>query len=460
MSPALLALAALFLGAALQVRDGLYSPWAIALLALSCASAALLPLPVHRERVGERVGPPRDGRALSPALSLCTGRGRKSFAQGVLVAALLIQLVLLCTDFPGAHYVYRSTRDYWPFLVMIVVAIGLVLTIGTPRILFTSLLAIYLLAGAWVIRFTHAPKMDVFTFQRDACDALLHGANPYAITYPNVNGDEGAWVYGPGLVRDGRLLFGYPYMPVTLLWDVIGHVIVGDYRWMNLIAVAVAATCIASLGRTRVSVCAAAMLLFTPRGFYIIEQGWTEPLQVMLMAATVVAATRRWRVMPYLLGLLLVAKQYNVFLLILIPLLDRRPGTIMRALITGAIVSLPLAAWDAKSFWHSAVALQFAQPFRTDSLSFAALAANLGLGEPPAWLAFVVASIVAGLCLWKCHRSPASFALAVSVTYLAFFATNKQAFANYYFFVIGALCLCVASAENSCRPWETSDNTA
>ena len=45
--------------------------------------------------------------------------------------------------------------------------------------------------------------------------------------------------------------------------------------------------------------------------------------------------------------------------------------------------------------------------------------------------------------------------------FLAFFVLNKQAFANYYFFVVGALCVAVAATEQAVRnrsapaPWTT-----
>jgi hypothetical protein len=52
-------------------------------------------------------------------------------------------------------------------------------------------------------------------------------------------------------------------------------------------------------------------------------------------------------------------------------------------------------------------------------------------------------------------RTPSGFALAVSALFLAFFVLNKQAFANYYFFVIGALCVAVAAADPAGRPWMT-----
>jgi 4-amino-4-deoxy-L-arabinose transferase-like glycosyltransferase len=70
-----------------------------------------------------------------------------------------------------------------------------------------------------------------------------------------------------------------------------------------------------------------------------------------------------------------------------------------------------------------------------------------------------VAAAVGALALWRAARTPAGFALGVSALFLAFFVLNKQAFANYYFFVIGALCVAVAAADPveadapARRPW-------
>src|SRR5436309_3384527 len=88
-----LALGAVTLGAALQVRDGLYSPLAVALLGATCTGVviAMFPLRVLNDRWTDRF------------LSL----------------GLLLQLALLCTDFPGSHHQLHTWRDYSPFLVMI-----------------------------------------------------------------------------------------------------------------------------------------------------------------------------------------------------------------------------------------------------------------------------------------------------------------------------------------------------
>ena len=60
-------------------------------------------------------------------------------------------------------------------------------------------------------------------------------------------------------------------------------------------------------------------------------------------------------------------------------------------------------------------------------------------------VAVIAALAVAVLCTARLQRSAHSFALGAAITFLTFFAFSKQAFANYYFFVIAALCCAIAS---------------
>jgi hypothetical protein len=65
---------------------------------------------------------------------------------------------------------------------------------------------------------------------------------------------------------------------------------------------------------------------------------------------------------------------------------------------------------------------------------------------PPSFVAFALAAGAIVLCLWKCPRTPSGFAAGFALTFLVFFAFNKQAFCNYYHLVIAALCIALASA--------------
>jgi len=376
-----LTLAALALGGALHVRDGLYSPFAIALLA-----AAMVFMWVGFTRSG----PPIDSADL---------KGRR---------------LRLCVNF---------------------------------------LILLFLIAGALMLRSNSSPFMDVFVFQRDACSSLLNGVNPYTITYPNIYAGPGSFVYDPALVRGDRLLFGFPYMPLTLWFDLVGFVL-GDYRIANLIAIALAATWIAGARPSILSALAALLLLGASRSFFILRNGWTEPLTVVLLAATLVAAARTKRALPYLLGLLLASKQYMILAMPLLPLLvDWRDWRFhVKVIATAAIVTLPLALWNFRAFWNNAVLLQFRQPFRDDALSFAALLARLGFPRLHTIVPLLFALIVASVCVKRLPRSPHSFVLAFALTFLTFFALNKQAFANYYFLVIAALCCAISTAADGGTP--------
>jgi hypothetical protein len=101
-----------------------------------------------------------------------------------------------------------------------------------------------------------------------------------------------------------------------------------------------------------------------------------------------------------------------------------------------------------EQFVRSALTLQFEQPFRQDALSYLAWYGQWAGAEAAAglsWLAFLMMGLAMLLALWRCQRTAAGFATAVALTYLAFFVFNKQAFANYYYFVIGALCCAIAA---------------
>jgi len=289
------------------------------------------------------------------------------------------------------------------------------------------------------------PGVDVCLFQRNAADTLLRGENPYSITFKDPYRDSSGF-YGAGISANGRLQFGYPYPPLSLLLIIPAHLL-GDFRYAHLAAMGVAAALIALCRPGRPAFAAAALLLFTPRGFFVLEAGWTEPLAVMFLAGTVFAACRSRRSLPVPLGLLLATKQYLPLLVLATPLLRRPSNVTWKAIAVAAAVTLPLAMWDLPGFVHSVVLLQFRQPFRPDALGYLVPLSDLGFGTPPAWIAFVAAGIAGAIALRRCPRTPAGFAAAAALVLLAFFAFNKQAFCNYYHLVIGALCCAAGAAD-------------
>jgi len=79
------------------------------------------------------------------------------------------------------------------------------------------------------------------------------------------------------------------------------------------------------------------------------------------------------------------------------------------------------------------------------------LFANLNM-SPDVATGFAAMAVGLAIALWRCPRDPAGFAAALALVYLPFIAFNKQAFANYYLFVIAALCCAVAATDVSNIP--------
>ena len=447
----LTAVGAVAVGAAVQVADGYGRPVAFVWLTVAVVAVLLaVVLPTHRtiEAVLTRALPP------------------------VLVVVLAWQLWTMLQRSPARPFDAVPGWRPW-FLAAAVVAVGAACAIAAGRGVvrhagILALLATHLALGVWTIRAQPAPSpmIDVFMFQRDAAAALLSGVNPYAITFPNPY-PTGAY-YGPDMVVDGRLMFGFVYPPLSAFLSVLGAW-AGDVRYAQLGAMTLAAACMAYTRRGRLGGLAAGLYLFTPRNLFVLEQSWTEPFVVLLLAVAVWCAARHPRVAPVALGLFLAVKQYAVLALPLALLIGRPPMTFagfrriaVPAVVVAAVVTLPLALWEPAGFLRAVVELQFYQPFRPEALSYLGLLAGPG-GQPPfgTGVAFAVAAAVMALALWRVARTPAGFALGVAALFLAFFVLNKQAFANYYFFVVGALCVAVAATDQSVadrpapRPWAT-----
>jgi hypothetical protein len=432
LSPVALVVSAVALGCALQVNFGQYHVVALAWLSVALGLCTIgISIPDHR------------------ALTRLDARPR-----AVVAAALMVQLLLLLSRSPGATGALATDGSRWFFKTGVVAGTALALAAVYTgarwgrACLFAALLT-HAGISLWVIRAAPNPGVDVVMFQREAIGALIEGHNPYAITFPSPYRDASPF-YAPDFVREGRLLFGYPYPPLSLLLSLPAYLL-GDVRYAQLFAMTATGALIALARRGSTSgTGAAALLLFTPRGFFVLEAGWTEPLAVLLLSATVFVSCRRPRWVPLSLGSVIAVKQYLVLCLLLAPLLPvgRRKGkVVLTALAVAAALTLPFALWDLSAFARSAVVLQFRQPFRADALSFLA-AVYHGTGwRPPAWVAVVAAGAGAVLALRKAPRTPSGFAAGVALVCFLFFAFNKQAFCNYYHLVIGALCCAVGAEE-------------
>jgi hypothetical protein len=437
-APVLQLAAVAVLAAAVAVANGNFHPLAIALLTVALALALF-----------SVAGPP---------VSALERRG-KWLAVACFVGGFVLFALVLFTKLPTLI----NPVVEWPSLIRLATlflsagaaALVLPLVRDAPPARAAAiplLLCAFLFLGSRVLSSSPEVVMDVFVFQTDASSALLHGQNPYSITFPDHSYGTSPF-YAPGVQVNGRLAFGFPYLPLSLLLVVPSYGITGDVRVSHLVAVAASAGLMAVSRRGPLACAAAAFFVVTPAGFYVLQQGWTEPLGVALLAATVWSACRRPDLLPLALGLFLAIKQYTLLSAPLALLLVPRPWTVRKvwdlawkAALVAVVVTLPFVLWGPKAFWWSTVGVQVRQPFRTDALSYLAALANWKGVVLPAGVAFVAMAVVEVLALLRAPRTPAGFAASMGLAFLVFFAFNKQAFANYYYFVIGAFACAIAAA--------------
>ena len=316
---------------------------------------------------------------------------------------------------------------------------------------FLVFLAAYFVAGIVMLRIRH-PPIDVLIMEDDSVRALLHGSDPYGrnVTHQDIYSPE-QQIYGPGTEVNGRVRVGFPYPPLTILWTIPGYLL-GDVRYSFLGAVVLTALMIFYCEPNLNGVLAAVLVLFVPATLFVLTFGWTEPLMVMTLAATLLAAKKNHRWLPVALGLFFASKQYSLLAaplaVLLLPRFSWKSylSLLAKAGAVAGFVTLPFLLWDPQGLWWSLVGFRVIVPLRLDALSFSALLATHGYREIPQWGVAVV--VIAGIifALTKAPKSPAAFAASLGLVSLLFFVFNIAAFCNYYFFCGGALCLGLSSA--------------
>lgn len=320
---------------------------------------------------------------------------------------------------------------------------------------FPIVLAAYFAIGAWLIRTWPTPGIDVWHLQQGAAAELVAGRNPYAAEYPNPYQDDR--FFGPGVVQNGKIQ-SFPYPPLNVLLDVPGYFL-RDVRWSLLIAILASAGFMVAAGRRlglpagHPAELAAIAILCHPRGFYVLEMAWTEPFQAMLTTASLWALAGRSQIVSMLaLAGALSVKQYGVLWLPAAWTSGRlRYLVIAAAIALSVLLVAPFLAWDPAGFWRGVVRFHLVSPFRVDSLSIPAGVYRNTLERWPAWVGFLAAAVTIAIVLCQRVRTMTHAALGAAVTYFAFFAFNKAAHMNYYWFVdsLLALTMITAAAESS-----------
>jgi hypothetical protein len=422
------------LGHALQINNGFYNQdalWWLTLAFVSCGLGVLM----HR---------------VVPTAS----RVSLAVVSAVLVAGIGWQLQQLFTARPGF---YLSDDANLSIFRGGIVAQGVCIACGAAnirplrRFWFPALLAVSVFIGAWMIKVTPDPYIDVVEVHREAIEALIQRKDPYRISFANIyERAESRKFYNPEAVIGGRLAQAYPYPPPSLLLAVPGHVLFGDYRYSELALLIAAAALIGFAYGTMPAMLAASVLLTTPRVWFVIEEGWTEPVGIFLLALTVVLLKRLPIAAGWVAGIFAMTKQYfGVLAIAMVRLMFIRPRQwpwiTFGVIFAAAAVTLPFALWHPNAFMRNVIWLQTREPFRIDSLSYLAWAATHGMGEGSFVWALGAGAIAAIVTAVATRNTPEGFAASVTLTTFAFFAFGSKAFCNYYFFVIGALCCAIAA---------------
>ncbi|GEJ57044.1 hypothetical protein [Anaeromyxobacter diazotrophicus] len=436
------AICAIALGLAIQVRDGHLAPTAVAWLTLAIISASLgmsLPRLPSVERIADTLLP------------------------WTLLAGLLIHSWSFLTAAPAQDLRIESIEQLRPFYfgIAALTALGGA-ALGCPYWLRRWHVALVLLVfvglGTWLITASPSPFIDVVEVHNTSISALLQGTNPYTITFPDIYNDPA--MYGPGMVKDGRLMFGYTYPPLSLLLATLGS-FAGDYRYALLAAITIAAGCIAYARPTGTGVIAATLLLLTPRSLFVLEQGWTEPFVLMLVSATAMLSVRRPRLALVTLGLLLAVKQYAVLFIgtaALLPLWRDEGSRLIRvraiAVTMGvaAVVTLPFLLWSPVALFRDLITTQLHLPFRGDSLSYSAWWAAVRGQEPHYWVGFALAMAAGILVFIRAPRTASGFTMSFGFVFLWFVVFNRQAFCNYYYLILGCMFASVGMSTHRVGP--------
>lgn len=304
------------------------------------------------------------------------------------------------------------------------------------------------------------PDIDVWFFHHEAINAVSQGKNPYAITFPNMHNNDGlddSPLYSREVQKNGRLLFGYPYPPLSLMLIYPSEMLTQDSRYGLSACYLGAAVLLASIGSGPLSVLAGGAILVAPCCWLVFSDAWTEPQLILALAFVAWCAIKRPGWLAVAIGLFFSLKQYSVVFIPLLAIILPRPLRLKSSLKflgmvfgTMALVSLPLALWNWPAYWRSNVTIQVTQPFRYDSLSFLALYARSlppGSSPPTAIFAAVLLLPTEALLIWRLPRNIAGFALGVAATMIVFLFFNRQAFLNYHIFAAASLVIAAACFE-------------
>lgn len=353
------------------------------------------------------------------------------------VAALLIlQLVLGLQD----PYIYYNQIPLYPTFARGVVWIVILLALtyipdglklagwaGLAPLLryrFPLLVGLSLGLKFATVFASHINLIDVGIMMQDSSANLLAGRNPF--TSPTAG------------------YTGFNYLPMHLLLPLPFYVLFGDTRFGSAILELVGVVFMYRLAHielgsarlVRLAELVLLLFLWQPRGLFVIEQAWGEPLAVGAAGAAFYFFYRRpaGPLADILLAVLLMVKQYLVYMAFPVAILYGLNWK--RYAITGLVcllIALPFFLWDPAAFYERNVLHFFGLPIQTTSLSLTSYFWERGV-LIPRWVSPLASGLVMlGSSLLLRRFGLLGYLHTVILTLLCLFLFGQQAFANYYY---------------------------
>lgn len=346
---------------------------------------------------------------------------------------ILLLLIFLSAALYGGLFQHQSLIVWLSFILCGISIIFSILLLQKKhshylKFIYIGLFGCAILLRIFMVWSSPLPYIDVFDCLKNGAWALFNGDNPYSIFYTKLY---------PNIIPNF-----YPYLPGTLLATLPSVLLSNDPRYTFIASELITALLILSLKELKKHRYIFSLLfLYNPISLFLLEQSYTEPLNIALLTACAVLFFKnRLLASTLLFGLTLSSKQYLVFLiplfynLLISKLKIFRSPLFLIPLTVFVIVILPFFLWNQQDFIHDAILLQYNFPPRYEGLTFFSLLYKLGYPFNPSLSMLITLSIFIFIYLRRINKISNFFYLS-SFLYFSFFFFNKWAFANYYYLI-------------------------
>jgi hypothetical protein len=302
--------------------------------------------------------------------------------------------------------------------------------------------------GAWLLRASPNPAIDLFPLHQQAAEVLLAGKSIYARDSLHVIES----------FRHTGNIDQYTYLPLGACFATLAYAATHDHRWAYFVAQLVGVALLWRVARESSrgsrsgaawSDLLAALLLFHPRGPFVLEQAWTEPIALPFLGGVVLAlVSGRPILASVLLGLLCATKQHLALYVLFLAFV---PGIGLRGIVIAGLTALgtilPFFLPNPRDFYWAVLGRHSAGWFREDSLSVPAVLYHLGI-TTPSWVGFL-AALAPVAWIRRYPRNATSLLLASCVAFGLFYVFGRQAFCNYYYLLDATVLFVAATLPES-----------